>query len=307
MNAPAAIGLDIGGTKIAAGLVDLSTGRLHSRLLRPTLPARGGPALLQDVFELLEELLAAGSRHGISPRCAGLGVPELVDLQGRLCSNATLPWASTEVLDRLQTLLPACFLADVRCAALAEARFGAGREYAASSFLYLTLGTGISCCLVVEGRPHAGARGLSGTPASSPQLFPTQEGLLSTSLPLEDFSSGPALARRYRRLQPGFEGDAVDVCRRAAAGDAATLDLVREAGRAAGAAIAHLVNVLDPGAVLLGGGLGLATGAYRTALEEGVRAHLYSPFLEAVPIRSAATGADAGVIGAAVAAAECLS
>jgi glucokinase len=88
----------------------------------------------------------------------------------------------------------------------------------------------------------------------------------------------------------------------AAAGNNAAIKVVDSAAGALGAAIAHLVNVLDPQAIVIGGGLGLAGGRYRAQLEELLRSHIYSDHHRDVPLLNAELGADAGWIGAALAA-----
>jgi glucokinase len=107
------------------------------------------------------------------------------------------------------------------------------------------------------------------------------------------------LAQRYRLLKPASAAEAPEVLALAGSGDSLAAQVVDSAGRALGAAIAHLVNVLDPEAVIIGGGLGLAGGPYRAALETGFRAHLWSPIHASVPILPAKLGADAGFVGAA--------
>src|SRR5262245_62147647 len=111
-----AIGIDVGGTKIAAGLIDLESGAVLERREIPTQPARGGEAILQDVVSFADELRANATAIGV-------GIAELVDRQGRIASNVTIDWLKTPVLERLSAILPTKFEADVRAAARAEARF----------------------------------------------------------------------------------------------------------------------------------------------------------------------------------------
>jgi glucokinase len=145
----AAVGIDVGGTKIAAGLVDLESGRLLERLQVPTHPERGGAAVLEDCAALAEEL-------GGGELSVGIGLCEIVDLTGRPTSADTVDWRTLDVADAV--VAPRVTLeSDVRAAARAEARYGAGAGR--SPFLFAIVGTGASCCLVVDGEPYAGARG----------------------------------------------------------------------------------------------------------------------------------------------------
>jgi glucokinase len=298
------IGIDVGGTKTAAGLVALPSGQVHARQRQPTSPVRGGEAVLSDVIALARSLGDDARRLGLSPAGIGIGVAELVSPEGQVLSEATIRWRNIDVCRRVnrETALPTILDADVRAAARGEAELGAGRTL--RSFLYITVGTGISACLVLEGSPYTGARGLAGTFASGRVLVPADQGELVAGLPLEQFAGGPALASRLRARLPGFAGAAPDVLAFAEAGNPAAIAVVESAASALGAAIAQLVNTLDPQAVVIGGGLGLAGGRYRMKLEVAFRDHVYSDSHRDVPLLDAKLGADAGWIGAALSAAK---
>ena len=254
----AAVGVDVGGTKLAAARVDTRTGAVLEARRMPTLPARGPAAVLADCIALADAL-------GEGPR--GLAVCELVDPAGRVRSAETVDWRGADL---------GAFAAvesDVRAAAIAEARFGAGR--AQPDFLYVSVGSGISHCLVADGRPRAGVHGSA----------------ICTGAPLvEEWSSGLALARR--------SGHATA---EEALADPAAEAVVEEGAARLGVVLAVLVNALDPGAVIVGGGLGLHDG-YRAQIEAAMRAEIYDFEARALPVLPAALGADAPVIGAALAA-----
>jgi glucokinase len=258
--------------------------------------------VLADLRILVDRLLTQAAERRWHAGAIGLALAELVGTDGRVLSAATFPWQDLPLSERLGLPRPLRLEADVRAFALAEARFGTGRGL--RQFLAITVGTGISSCLVLDGRPYPGARGLSGTMASQPGCFPSSAGELTTALALEQFASGPALAARLHAGRPSFRGNGRDVAELARQGDAHAAQIVQTAGRALGAAIAHLINVLDPEAVVLGGGLGLGGGPFEEALVASAREHIWSPLLRSVPILHAATGADAAVIGAALAALE---
>ena len=195
---PWAIGLDVGGTKIAAGLVALDAGRVLARRVVPTAPARGGEAVLADALALAVALQAEAVARGGTVAGVGVGVPELVDAAGRVTTDAVIAWRGLPVRERFADLAPAAVEADVRAAALAEARLGAGRSFA--TFAYVTVGTGISSCLVLDGRPYAGARGGALVLASAPLSWPCSICGARSDFVLEEFASGPALAARYGRV-----------------------------------------------------------------------------------------------------------
>jgi glucokinase len=257
--------------------------------------------VLADVLGLAQSLQEEAKRLRIQPTAVGIGLCELVGPGGQILSEATIRWMGIPVHAEIQveTQLPVFFDADVRAAARAEAHFGAGRDM--GCFLYVTVGTGISSCLVLNKAPFTGARGLTGTFASGHGLMAGGDRQLLLGHPLEQFAAGPALAARFAALTVGFEGAAPEVLALADAGDPHAEPVVETAGLALGAAIAHLINVLDPEAVVIGGGLGLASGLYRRSLEEAVRKYVWTELHRDVPLLSACLGNDAGIIGAALA------
>jgi glucokinase len=261
-----AVGIDVGGTKIAAGIVDLGSGRVLEREEVPTRPERGGAAVLADC-----SALAASLGKGTLP--VGVGLCELVGLDGRPASADTVDWKGLDFATAFQA--PAVVLeSDVRAAALAESRFGVGRGR--SPFLFVIVGTGASVCLVVAGEPYAGARG---------------QAIVLGAPPVEAVASGRALA-----LAAGVERGE-DVL--AAPAHAALVD---DAAVALAGVLAVLANALDPELIVLGGGLGGAP-AFRDRVEAAFRpllAYRVEPELALV----ASEVPDGGIVGAALRAAE---
>lgn len=292
-----AIGLDVGGTKIAAGLVARTTGQIIARRITPTLPQRGGQAVLDDAVALAHELIAEATGLGCAVTGIGVGVCELVDPRGNITSAHTVHWRGLPVQDLFARLAPAVVESDARAPALAEARYGAGRPY--GLFIYITVGTGISYCLVQDGRPYAGARGNALILASSP-LTTTCTNCGAVLKPvLEEFASGPALVARYNQATGAHLLGAESVMAAALTGDATASAILRSGGEALGVSVGWLVNVLDPEAVIVGGGLGSADGLYWDAFVASARTHIWSDTNRDLPIVHAALGPDAGMIGAA--------
>ena len=233
----------------------------------PTLPERGGEAVLADCAALA---LALGG--GKVP--VGVGLCELVDLEGRAESADTVDWRGIDVTAAIAA--PRVVLeSDVRAAARAEAVFGAGAGR--SPFLYVVVGTGASACLVVDGEPHAGARGRA---------------IVLGAPPVERIASGRALARRA-----GLERA------EAVLADPAWASLVDEAAAALGQVLAVLANALDPSVLVLGGGLG-GEPSFRARVAEAVRSSLAYPPVPALEILGSELGPDGGLVGAALAALE---
>ncbi len=295
-----AIGLDVGGTKIAGGLVQYSGLSTHVRPLArrtiPTHPERGGRAVLEDVVRLGHQLAAEAPGADDAISAVGVGLCELVDRQGNVASANCIDWLSLKVDDELSSIAPSARVAveaDVRAAARAESVLGAGRGL--DVFLYVTIGTGISCCLMIDGRPLLGARGVTGTMASSPLWIPDAG---QSGPTLEELASGPALIKRFNAAG-GQAKSGPEILEAVRASNPAATEVVRSAAEALGSQLAVLIGTLDPEALVIGGGLGLSDGPYWDWLIAATRRRIWSDRQRDIPIRRAATGPDAGWLGAA--------
>lgn len=265
MTSGTAIGVDVGATKIAAARVAGADGTIEATLRVPTAPHRGPAAVLADCTALVARLA-----EDTPPAATGVAICELVDAGGRLRSAETVDWRELDLAEAFGA--PVHLQSDVRAAALAEARVGAGREE--RDFLYVGVGSGVSHCLVIDGHPRLGARGAA---------------LITGAPPVERWSGGLALARRtgHGRAESALV-------------DAAAATTVADAARRLGATLAVLVNALDPAALIVGGGLG-RNRAYRERMTEALRAAVYDPDVRCLPVRAGAVG-EAAAVGAALAA-----
>jgi glucokinase len=291
-----AIGLDVGGSKIAAGIVT-PAGHVFLRRIVPTCAERPGADVLADVVGLAEELAEEVGRLGLELLGVGVGVAELVDPLGKITSAHTIRWRELSIRERFAHLGRVVVEADVRAAALAEACYGAGRAF--RLWAYVTVGTGISCCLIQDGQPYAGARGNALVLGSGPlSARCTVCGAEIESI-LEDVASGPALVARYNQRRTGRAQRGEDVMAALDAGDPWAAEVVRTAGEALGNSVGLLVHVLDPEAVIVGGGLGHGGGLYWSSFVDATRRHIWADATRQIPILPAALGNDAGLIGAA--------
>lgn len=297
MENSVAVGLDIGGTKIAGGLVEVENGSVLARQIIPTLADRGGEAVLEDSLSLTRQLVAEANARNRSVLGIGIGICELVDPNGNITDEYKILWKDLPVIERYSGLAPTIIESDVRAPAVAEARYGAGKAY--RLFAYVTVGTGISYALVQDGQPLKGARGNAILLGSGP--FSTRCphcGEVATQV-LEEFASGPAMVARYNREKPANLSSGQELLTVAAQGDEAAINIVESAADALGNSVAFMINLLDPEAVVVGGGLGLAGGLYWERFVDATRRHVYADDTQALPILPAHLGADAGFIGAA--------
>jgi glucokinase len=296
----AAIGIDVGGTKVALGLLDAAQLSLLESVVIPTGRNRGGQAVLADIRAAAGQL--AERATGLGRRVSGIGlvVPEIVSLAGEIVSGVVIPrWDELPVAGVLSEIAPVRVEADVRAAAFAETALGAGQGY--DYLVFVTVGTGISYTAVYQGRPIAGSRGGAlnvGTTvlARLPEHCAAEHRAEPREIVLERIASGSALVERYVACGGTAEG-AADVLAAAEQGDRAAAEVLDEGARTLGLAIALLVNVLDPEAVIVGGGLGSADTPYWQATQDYTRQYLHD-FAAGTVLARGALGADAGVIGA---------
>ncbi|WP_152363951.1 ROK family protein [Microlunatus speluncae] len=254
----AAVGaLDIGGTKIIAALVDPSDRSLiHRRRFAMPGPSGAADPGLRTTLAAAEDLVRAAERLQVRIAAVGAGFPEYVR-DGRVTSDEVLGAgvAPDHVLEAaLGPGIPLLIDADVRLGAIAEAGLGAGRGV--DSFVYVSWGTGLSATLVIDGACWPGAHG----EAIALGEFPLPAGIGDPeSSTLEGFASGTGIARRYAAASGVAEPDgARAVLARRSAGDAVAAGVIDGAATALGLSLAAVVRLLDPVAVIMGGGLGSA-------------------------------------------------
>ncbi len=293
------IGLDIGGTKTAAGVLRSIDATAIIHVQSPSVLDQA-ESLFDAVVSIIESLLASLNNLRENVTSVGVSVAELVALDGSIISGVTLPWQQFPVRTRLSERigLPVCVVADCYAGAFAETLLGIAQNR--SSALYITVGTGIGVALIKDGIVWIGSHGMTATFATSARTVVGADDQLQVMRPLEEFASGPALVRRYKLLHPDFQGTAVDLVQRSRDGESAATQIVSTAGAALGASIADLINLLDPEIVIVGGGLGVAPGPYRDAVEASCRRHIWSAALRDIPIVTSGLGADSSWIGAAL-------
>ena len=296
------IGIDLGGTKIAAGLLELPAARVIAKEIIPTRPERGGAAVLRDTLDVARRLHAQAARLALPVCGIGVGICELVNLEGEIRSDYLIKWRDLPAQKALSEIAPTRFESDARAPAMAEARHGAGVPY--RNFIYLTIGTGISYCLVLDGKPYAGAHGNAIIAASGILSSDCESCGETLDRSLEDYAAGPALVARYNQ-RCADRGSAalatgMQVTAAATAGDAIAAEVVTSAGAACGNTAGFLINALDPQALIVAGGLGLAGGLYWDSFVASTRRRIWADESRELPIVTAQLGVDAGLIGAAL-------
>ncbi|WP_255954526.1 ROK family protein [Streptomyces odontomachi] len=292
------IALDVGGTGMKAALVG-PDGALLYETRRATGRERGADAVVAAVLDLAVELRAQGeARFGAPAAALGAAVPGIVDAErGIAVYSANLNWAHVPLRDLLSERLggtPVALGHDVRTGGLAEGRIGAGRG--ADRFLFVALGTGIAGAIGIDGTIEPGAHGSAGeighvvVRPDGPACDCGQRGCL------ERLASAAAVSRAWAAACGEPDADAAGCAKAVAAGDPRASEVWQQAVDALADGLVGALTLLDPGTLIIGGGLAeagdLLFAPLRAAVERRVT---FQSVPEIVP---AALGDTAGCQGA---------
>lgn len=303
------LGLDLGGTNARAAAVDGdgSLLSLEKRRLRERTP--------EAVADVLAEVATAALRASERPpeQCIGVGVGIAGQIEARTHRVIVAPnlgWRDVDIAGLLAARLgrPVLVANDLSVAALGEVRAGAARGYTDAILVFV--GSGVGSGLVLGGRLHEGARGVAGE-FGHIKVKPDgrlcgcgERGCLEAYVGGHNLAARAAeaiAAGRASSLQPRLAPVlmAEDVERGAGDGDALALELRAEAAELLSVATANLVTCLNPGVLVLGGGVLLGSPWMRQKVEEGVRAMASRASAAELAIVDPSLADDAGVLGAA--------
>jgi glucokinase len=297
MTDPVALAVDVGGTGIKCALVDRA-GAIRYTERHPTGAARGPEAVVTTILEVTAALATAAEPLDLDPVCAGVVVPAVV-ADGVALFSANLGLRDVPLRDLLAKRLgrPAALGHDVRAAALAEARLGAGRD--TRRLLFVALGTGIAGGFVLDGHVDEGAHGGAGeighiAVRTGPPARPCGCGGRGC---LEAYASAAGIARAYESAS-GQARPAHEVAELVAGGDPVARSVWNEAVEALADGLLTGIALYDPAVVAIGGGL---AGAGELLLAP-LRAALVQrrTFHQLPDVVRAELGDDAGVCGAAL-------
>lgn len=319
-----ALGVDIGGTKVAAGLVD-SRGQIVFKARRPMVVRRSAEEALAGVLKAIEATLASDAARQNNVIGIGISTPGYVDPDdGRVVAAANLPcWhdfpLAAEVAKAFN--LPVRIDNDGNAAALAEAIWGAGAGY--SRVFYITLGTGIGTGLVINGRVYHGRTGAAGEGGhvvinyDGPRCGCGKHGCI------EVYAAGPAIARRAQEeLTDRFKGQprkrviaaskmlelaeghiprvtAEIVGKAAMEGDPLATEVLQQTADLLSIWLGGIIDLLEPDVIVVGGGLGHLTASFFGHIRAQLQRWSIAPRAQEIPIVSAMYGAVSGIAGAA--------
>ena len=293
---PNVIGVDVGGTKILAGVVGrdgtVVTHREHQT------PVESLDALLDGLEAAVRELLDE------SVVAVGFGIPSQIDQRaGIALGSVNIPLAGVPFRDVMHERLglPVGIDNDANAAAIAEWMAGAGRG--TSDMVMLTLGTGVGGGLILGGKPY---RGSIGAGAEIGHIVIVHDGAPCACGGyghLESYVSGKA-ADEVAREAFGPAADAHRLVRLANEGDPLAVELVTEIGRKLGSGIAGLINIFNPELVVIGGGFAAAGELLLAPAREVIEREVLTTLQSSTRVVRAELGTAAGMIGAAMVAFE---
>jgi glucokinase len=312
----ASVGVDLGGTNIRAAVFDGGM-EILGRSEMPTRAQEDPDHVIRRIAACVREALDRSSLAADEVAGVGVGAAGLTDWRfGVVVLASNLGWRNVPLKERLEQELDELRVEvdkDTNAAALAEARLGAGREF--KDFLYVTAGTGIGGGLILNGALYRGATGGAGDIGHvvvDPDGPPCGCGGYGH---VEVFSSGAGMVNRARELladraQAASSAMTVEglttetIFESAREGDAVAIQVVETAGRALGLALADYVNLNNPEAIVLGGGVVRAGKVYTDPVERELRRRALPALGEIVRMVPPGLGDDVGMAGAALLLAE---
>jgi glucokinase len=312
------IGVDLGGTNIAAGAMSLDGAQHVAMQSIPTNSSLGDEGVAERIIGLVDRVIldtmeatGAARRDFIG---VGIGAPGPLDRErGIVIVAPNLGWMNFPLRDRIhQGLgLPATLDNDANCATFGEWWQGAGRG--SNNLVGLTIGTGIGGGLILNGSLYHGASDVAGEIGHTTIDVNGRHCKCGSYGCLEAYASGPAIATRAREIMVREEGESVipsmvhgrldqitaqTVYDAAKAGDEVASEIVRDTARYLGAGIANLLNIFNPDTVVVAGGVTAAGDALFGPLQREVRRRAFSPAVDAVRIVPGELPGTAGVVGA---------
>jgi len=294
--------VDIGGTKISVGMVD-QNGCILARAECPTTPERGLGDGLNRIADMLRTTAtqASGELCGIGVGCTGPVNP----MNGTIGDVKFLPgWEGANIVHELSKrfIVEVAIENDADAGALGEAAWGSGQG--ASSFIFVTVGTGIGGGIVFNGRLYRGVNGAHPEighhviDPSGPACFCGANGCW------ESFASGPAMVQWLRENFPqsplsSEPLEARDICVAAEQGDPQAQEVVERTGYFLGLGMANLITLFTPEVLAFGGGLMSSYHLFEDKIHETIRANCGLVPNEKTRVLPAMLGPDTGLIGAA--------
>jgi glucokinase len=299
------IAVDLGGTKIAAALVN-RRGEISSRAV-VSVDTASASAPVNQIVSLINELVGR-NKIGMHIRAIGVAVPGLVRRDGTVWAPNLPGWRKMPLERRLRNALrvPVIVESDRNAAVLGETWRGAAKGK--RDAIVLMLGTGIGAGILSGGRLIRGAHELSGC-AGWMVVADTYGPEAQSVGQLESLAAGPAIARAAKKMRipransthatPHGPLTAIELAKAARQGDPLAIKIYAEAGRILGYAVANLISLFDPEIIVIGGGLAQASDLFLDDLRKSMKERAQPISAKQVRVLKSRLGGDANLLGVA--------
>jgi len=307
-----AIGVDLGGTTIKTGIVS-SAGKIFAQSKFPTLGEQGPKAVIAQIRRSIDEVLV----HAKGKKIGGIGIgsPGIVDEKGGVVKDPPnfADWHSVALGNAVKKIfkLNTRVENDANVAAIAEAKFGAGKRH--PNFLFVIWGTGVGGGIILDGSIYRGPFGGAGEighvcvdyqglrcncgARGCVEAYIGQRYLSQRTV--ERLKSEPAslilnlVGGDVSKVEPKYISEA------ALKGDVLAREIFTEAGTLLGVALGSVLNTIDMRVVIIGGGISAAGGFVFDAVKKSVQSHVMKPMRDDITVLPAKLGNSAGILGAA--------
>lgn len=307
------VGVDVGGTNIVCGVLDLE-GHILDTLKEPTEASTGSIQVIQNIHRMIETVLLRQNISLEQVLAVGLGIPGFVDpLKGIAVLAVNLNWTQVPIAELLaqQLNLPVFVDNDVRMYVLGEALKGAGQDY--DHVLGVTVGTGLASAMVNHGRLYYGGSFMAGEMGHTPIEGVDQKCACGLIGCLEIFVSAPGMVRQAQRLISERNESILQACNYNSAkisaneiskaydlGDSVAIQIFKQTGKLLARGLANAIPILSPDVIVIGGGVAFAGERLLAPLRRELANLVYPDYLQRIEIKTAAWINEAGVIGSAL-------
>ena len=307
------IGIDLGGTNIAVGLVN-EEGRIIAKTETPTLASRPYQELIKDMAACAKKVMEEAKITEDELHSIGVGIPGVADKDGMVIFCTNLGWRNVPLRAELQQYINKPVYMDNDATVAGWAEYQAGVSRGTDSSVFMTLGTGLGGGIVMNGKIWAGAHGAG---SELGHLVIEVDGVPCTCGKrgcAERYCSATAIIRMAREacadapnclIMRAVEGDmdkinAKVVFDAAKEGDSVAMQVFNRFVKYLTIAINNVISFVDPDMIILGGGVSRAGDFLLDAVKATLPEYLFYPTLKQPELRIASLGNDAGIIGAAL-------
>ena len=270
------IGIDIGGTKTIIAIIDITKGKIIKKISISSKKFQNDKENLKSIVSNTMDIIGKLKINKI-----GIGVPELIDNKGIIRGNYNFNWLNKNLADNFPKKFKVIVDSDVRCHLRAEKLYGHGKN--TKNFIYINIGTGLSYAHFKNNEIYSGANGFAIHFASSKiTLFDPKRNKKISLIP-EDFYSGKSIITYFKKNKNIKKQKAI----------------LKNIADSLGSLIGNLVNTVDPGLIVLGGGVVLKNIEFRKMLINYSHNYIFFKDVKKIKILVSKLKNDTGVLGAA--------